>query len=147
MQYNNLYPLTYFNTNSFWSISLRLTVDKTYSCKASQTQVPILPSTCGKTEVAKNGEGQSQDKPGSPYYSRDLLTVPYCCFYCLLSSLLPSLLSDNGYGTYLFTSLLLFFFSVIYITLNPKQGFNLHGKDQLFRQRTICAQFVLTRYL
>lgn len=144
MQNNNLHPLAYFNTNSFWSVSLTSTVDKTYSCKVSQTQVPILPSTCGETDMAKNGEGQNQGKTGSPsYYSHDLLTIPYCCFYYLLSSLLPSLLSDNGYGTYLFTYLLLFFFSVIYITLNPKL---LHGNDQLFREWN-NGQFVLSRYL
>ena len=144
MQNNNLHPLTYFNTNSFWSVSLTSTVDKTNSCKASQTQVPILPSTRGETEVAKNGEGQSQDWVSFLLFPWSFdQTISYCCFYYLLSSLLSSLLSDNGYGTYLFTYLLLFLSSVIHITLNPKL---LHGKDQLFRQWN-NGQFVLSRYL
>lgn len=95
--------------------------------------------------MAKNGKGRkTKARLGLlSYYSHDLLTIPYCCFYYLLSFFASLLPSDNGYGTYLFTYLLLFFFSVIYITLNPKL---LHGNDQLFRQWN-NGQFVLSRYL
>lgn len=141
-QNNNLHPLTYFNTNSFWSVSLTSTVDKHIPVKFPRPKSQFFLLHVGKLTWPRTGKGRTKARLGL------LIIIPmiFWPFHTAVStifSLLPSLLSDNGYGTYLFTYLLLFFFSVIYITLNPKL---LHGNDQLFRQWN-NGQFVLSRYL